>query len=50
LDLIKFDTVLENYISDEYKYVVGTVSLRDLHKIQDELRKRDVFIAAYPND
>ena len=50
LDLIKFDTVLENYISDEYKYVVGTVSLRDLHKIQDELRNRDVFIAAYPND
>ena len=50
LDLVKFDTVLENYISDEYKYVVGTVSLRDLHKIQDELRKRDVFIAAYPND
>ena len=50
LDLIKFDSVLENYISDEYKYVVGTVSLRELHKIQDELRKRDVFIAAYPND
>ena len=50
LDMVKFDTVLENYISDDYKYVVGTVSLRDLHKIQDELRKRDVFIAAYPND
>ncbi len=50
LDLVKFDNVLENYISDDYKYVVGTVSLRDLHKIQDELRKRDVFIAAYPND
>ena len=50
LDLVKFDSVLENYISDEYKYVVGTVSLRELHKIQDELRKRDVFIAAYPND
>ena len=50
LDLIKFDSVLENYISDEYKYVVGTVSLRELHKIQDELRRRNVFIAAYPND
>ncbi len=50
LDLVKFDNVLENYISDDYKYVVGTVSLLDLHKIQDELRKRDVFIAAYPND
>ena len=50
LDLIKFDTVSENYISDEYKYVVGTVSLRELHKKQDLLRSRNVFIAAYPND
>ena len=50
LDLVKFNSVSENYISDDFKYVVGTVSLRELHKIQDELRKRDVFIAAYPND
>ena len=34
----------------DYKYVVGRVSLRELHKVQDELRKRNVFIAAYPND
>ena len=50
LDLIKFENVSENYISDDFKYVVGTVSLRELHKIQDELRRRNVFIAAYPND
>lgn len=50
LDLVKFESVSENYISDRYKYVVGTVSLRELHKIQDELHKRDVFIAAYPDD
>ena len=50
LDLVKFESVSENYISDEFKYVVGTVSLRELHKIQDELRRRNVFIAAYPND
>ena len=50
LDLIKFESVSENYISDDFKYVVGTVSLRELHKIQDELRRRNVFIAAYPND
>ena len=50
LDLIKFESVSENYISDNFKYVVGTVSLRELHKIQDELRRRNVFIAAYPND
>ncbi|MBR5864221.1 MAG: homoserine dehydrogenase [Alistipes sp.] len=50
LDLVKFESVSENYISDNYKYVVGRVSLRELHKVQDELRKRNVFIAAYPND
>ena len=50
LDLMKFESVSENYISDEYKYVVGTVSLRELHKKQDLLRSRNVFIAAYPND
>ncbi len=50
LDLLKFESVSENYISDDYKYVVGRVSLAELHKVQDELRKRNVFIAAYPND
>ncbi len=50
LDMIKFDSVSENYISENYKYVVGCVSLHELHKVQDELRKRNVFIAAYPND
>ena len=50
LDLMKFESVSENYISDSYKYVVGRVSLRELHRLQDELRKRNVFIAAYPND
>ncbi len=50
LDLLKFESVSENYISDDYKYVVGCVSLAELHKVQEELRKRNVFIAAYPND
>ncbi|MBO7194509.1 MAG: homoserine dehydrogenase [Alistipes sp.] len=50
LNLLKFESVSENYISDDYKYVVGRVSLSELHKVQDELRKRNVFIAAYPND
>jgi homoserine dehydrogenase len=50
LDLLKFESVSENYISDDYKYVVGRVSLAELHKVQEELRKRNVFIAAYPND
>jgi hypothetical protein len=47
---VKFESVSENYISDNYKYVLGKVSLRELHKVQDELRRRNVFIAAYPNN
>lgn len=50
LDLVKFSSISENYISDNYKYVVGTVSLGELLRVQDELRARDVFIAAYPDD
>ena len=50
LDLVKFESVSENYISDKYKYVVGVVSLRELLRIQNELHGRDVFIAAYPDD
>ncbi|MBP3290050.1 MAG: hypothetical protein J6L75_03680, partial [Alistipes sp.] len=50
LNLVKFEEVSENYISDNYKYVVGKVSLAELHRVQDELRKRNIFIAAYPND
>ena len=50
LALLHFDSVSENYISDNYKYVVGRISLSELHKVQEELRKRNVFIAAYPRD
>lgn len=50
LDLIKFDSISESYTSDKYKYVVGKVSLKELLQVQDELRKRNVFIAAYPTD
>ncbi len=50
LALVHFETISENYVSDDYAYVVGMVSLRELHRVQEQLRKRDVFIAAYPND
>ena len=50
LALLKFDNISENYISDNYKYVVGNISLTELHKVQEQLRERDVFIAAYPRD
>ncbi len=50
LALIHFDSVSESYISENNKYVVGYVSLSELHRVQEELRRRNVFIAAYPRD
>ncbi len=50
LALLHFDSISESYISDDYKYVVGKISLQELWGCQDKLRSRNVFIAAYPND
>lgn len=50
LSLIPFESISEKYSSESYKYVVGRISLGALHAVQEELRRRNVFIAAYPND
>ena len=50
LALLNFDNISENYVSENYKYVVGNISLTELHKVQEQLRERDIFIAAYPRD
>ena len=50
LALLNFDNISENYVSDNYKYVVGNISLTELHKVQEQLRERNIFIAAYPRD
>ena len=50
LALIPFESIREKYSSDSYKYVVGRASLGALHDVQEQLRRRNVFIAAYPND
>ena len=50
LALIPFESISEKYSSDSYKYVVGRASLGALHDVQEQLRSRNVFIAAYPND
>lgn len=49
LALIPFESISEKYSSDSYKYVVGRASLDALHDVQEQLRRRNVFIAAYPN-
>ena len=46
--LFEFDSIEEQYISDDYKYLVGHISLANLHKIAAQIRERDLFIAAYP--
>lgn len=50
LNLIDFDSVSEKYTSEEFNYVVGITSLRALHAVAPELRRRGVFVAAYPRD
>ena len=46
--LFEFATIEEQYISNDYKYLVGHISLANLHKISATIRERDLFIAAYP--
>lgn len=48
LNLIDFDSISEKYSSATYNYVVGTTSLSALHDAAPELRRRPVFLAAYP--
>lgn len=50
LNLIDFDSVSEKYTSADFNYVVGITSLRALQSAAPELRKRGVFLAAYPRD
>ena len=50
LALFNFLKIRENYTSDTSSYVVGDVRLCDLYAIKDEIRKRNLFVAAYPED
>ena len=46
--LFEFDSIEEQYISSDYQYLVGQISLANLHKIAPQIRERNRFIAAYP--
>ena len=46
--LFEFDSIEEQYISSDYQYLVGQISLANLHKIAPQIRERNLFIAAYP--
>ena len=50
LNLLRFDNITESYTSGKFNYVVGDISLEELHLAAAELRRRNVFLAAYPRD
>lgn len=50
LALLKLNEICEKYTSSGYNYIVGKVSLADLHAVRGSLAGRDVFLAAYPYD
>ena len=50
LRLFNFRKISESYVSETSRYVVGDINLADLYKINDEIRRRNLFIAAYPHD
>ena len=50
LSLFRFVKIRESYTSEGSKYVVGDINLADLCKIRDDIRGRNLFIAAYPHD
>lgn len=50
LNLIRFDSITESYSSPDHKYVVGHTSLAELQRVAPMLRRKDIFVAAYPPD
>lgn len=50
LNLIDFSSISEKYTSEGFNYVVGITSLQALWAVAAELRRRPVFLAAYPGD
>ncbi|MFI3314878.1 MAG: homoserine dehydrogenase [Rikenellaceae bacterium] len=45
----KFKDISERYWSEDYKFMVGTISLSDLIKLKEELQTMDIFIAKLYN-
>ncbi len=50
LEVLPFSEIFESYKSPDFNYVVGLTSLRALTTAASELRRRGIFVAAYPND
>lgn len=50
LALFRFERIHERYDSDDNRYVVGDISLESLRAVNEEIRHRHIFLAAYPKD
>lgn len=50
LALFNFLRIREKYESETSKYIVGDVRLADLCRVKEQLRGRNLFLAAYPED
>lgn len=50
LSVLRFEEINESYTSNNFNYVVGSVSLRNLLSVREQLYRRGVFLAAYPRD
>lgn len=46
--ILKFDRVLEQYMSDESNYIIGEIKLSELLAKRDRLHEKDLFIANIP--
>lgn len=49
-DLLDFVEIYETYRSEGVSYIIGTISLAQLHEKAELLRSHNVFVAAYPRD
>ena len=50
LKLLNFENITEKYTSEDFNYIVATVSLEQLLEQSEVLRKEDIFIALYPKN
>ena len=50
LAMFNFLRIREKYVSETSKYIVGDVRLADLCRVKEQLRGRNIFLAAYPED
>lgn len=50
LDLVPVVDVEERFFAPGHCHAVGSVSLADLHRLQADMRRRNIFVAAFPRD